>query len=57
MLSFTHYAKAGRMKCLKGNHKEAIADYKEAINLLTFKIQQAYGNNEQRNRYVKVWIG
>jgi hypothetical protein len=55
MLSFTHYAKAARLKYTTGKRKEAIADYKEAINLLSLRIQQAFGNkNIPRNRYVKV---
>lgn len=51
-VSFSHYAKSARLKYHMGKHKEAIADYKEAINLLTFRIQQAM-DNEQRNRFVR----
>jgi hypothetical protein len=56
MLPFTHYAKAARRKYKIGKRKDAITDYKEAINLLSFLIQQSTGNNnnEQRTRYVKV---
>ena len=52
--SFTHYAKTARNKYIIGKHKEALADYKEAINLLESRIRQLNVHND-RNRYVKVF--
>jgi hypothetical protein len=55
MSSFTHYAKTARNKYFIGKHKEAIADYREAINLLDSRIRQLNVNTNERNRYVKVF--
>ncbi|KAL3067962.1 hypothetical protein niasHT_037952 [Heterodera trifolii] len=53
MPSFEHCARSARQKSGVGKYKEAASDYREAINLLSFRIQQTMGNNELRNKYVQ----